>query len=81
MGLLLVTHDLLLASDICDGITVMYAWPGGRVRAGLENPIGARHPYSQGLLDAVPSWQPASALPEGFGQQVRRLVGRRLPSI
>ena len=54
MGLLLITHDLGVVSRIADRVAVMYA--GRVVEAGpaatvLRRP---RHPYTQGLLDAVP---------------------------
>ncbi|MDX6739450.1 ABC transporter ATP-binding protein [Actinocorallia sp. A-T 12471] len=56
VGLVFVTHDLLLASDLCDTIAVMYG--GQIVEAGptarvLEAP---RHPFTAGLLASVPSW-------------------------
>ncbi|ROO85802.1 peptide/nickel transport system ATP-binding protein [Actinocorallia herbida] len=55
VGLVFVTHDLLLASDLCDRIAVMYG--GQIVEAGptarvLESP---RHPFTAGLLASVPS--------------------------
>ncbi|GAA2733399.1 ABC transporter ATP-binding protein [Actinocorallia aurantiaca] len=56
VGLVFITHDLLLASDLCDRIAVMYG--GQVVETGptaevLENP---RHPFTAGLLASVPSW-------------------------
>lgn len=53
MGLILISHDLNLVARYCDRILVMYA---GEVvetcaAADLHN---ARHPYTQGLLAAVP---------------------------
>ena len=53
MGLILISHDLSLVSRYCDRIMVMNA---GRVvescaAADLHN---ATHPYTQGLLAAVP---------------------------
>lgn len=56
IGLLFVTHDLMLASDLCDRITVM---SGGRVvEAGdaasvLDRP---QQEYTRRLLAAIPSW-------------------------
>jgi peptide/nickel transport system ATP-binding protein len=54
MGLLLVSHNLPLVRSFCDRVMVMYA---GRVvetiaAADLDH---ARHPYTRGLLDALPS--------------------------
>ncbi len=53
MGLLLISHDLELVTSFCDRVLVMYA---GRV---VEEIAAARladavHPYTRGLLDAVP---------------------------
>jgi len=52
--LLLITHDLPVVAQICDEVMVMY---GGRIvevgetEAVFQQP---RHPYTQGLLDAIP---------------------------
>lgn len=51
-GMLVITHDIKLATLICDRIFVMYA--GRIVEAGkgiLENP---KHPYTQALLRSMP---------------------------
>ncbi|MEU7979565.1 ABC transporter ATP-binding protein [Micromonospora sp. NPDC049081] len=56
IGLLFVTHDLMLASDLCDRIAVM---SGGRVveqgdaLAVLDRP---QQEYTRRLLAAIPSW-------------------------
>lgn len=54
MAMLLVTHDLHLAHDIADKVSVMYAGyllEEGPVAKVLPNPS---HPYTEGLLDAMP---------------------------
>ena len=53
MGLVFISHDLNLVAAFCDRVLIMYA---GRVvetcRAGeLKH---ARHPYTRGLLEALP---------------------------
>jgi peptide/nickel transport system ATP-binding protein len=51
----MVTHDMACHAEICDRVCVMYA---GRVaEIGETKPLFADplHPYSQGLLNAVPS--------------------------
>ncbi|KKW66843.1 peptide ABC transporter ATP-binding protein [Lampropedia cohaerens] len=53
MGLIFISHDLNLVRNFCDRVLVMYA---GRIvetiaAAELDN---ARHPYTQGLLAALP---------------------------
>jgi oligopeptide/dipeptide ABC transporter ATP-binding protein len=52
MGMILVTHDLAVASAIADDVAVMY---GGRiVEEGTVREIARRpqHPYTRGLLEA-----------------------------
>ncbi len=54
MSMLLVTHDLHLAHDVADKVSVMYAGyllEEGPVSKVLPNPA---HPYTEGLLDAMP---------------------------
>ena len=53
-GLILITHDLAVVSQVTQKIAVMYA--GKIVEAGLtediiDNPL---HPYTQGLIKALP---------------------------
>ena len=55
MALVIVTHDLGVVADSCDRVAVMYGGQiveSGPVDAVFESP---QHPYTQGLLDAVPS--------------------------
>jgi len=54
MAILFVTHDLAVAADICDRISVMYA--GEMVEMAKVDPLfsAPRHPYTQGLLRAMP---------------------------
>jgi peptide/nickel transport system ATP-binding protein len=54
MGLILISHDLPLVSHFCDRVAVMYA---GRVVETLAAGELARatHPYTQGLLDCLPT--------------------------
>jgi oligopeptide/dipeptide ABC transporter ATP-binding protein len=52
---LLVTHDLAVASTIADRIQVMYGGTiveRGRARDVITQP---NHPYTRGLLDSVPT--------------------------
>lgn len=53
-AIILVTHDLGLASEFCDRIAVMYA--GRIVEQGTVDEIveKPRHPYTQGLLNCRP---------------------------
>jgi oligopeptide/dipeptide ABC transporter ATP-binding protein len=54
MALILITHDLGVVSEACDRVAVMYAGrivEEGEVAATFADP---RHPYTQGLLRAIP---------------------------
>jgi peptide/nickel transport system ATP-binding protein len=55
MALVVVTHDLGVVAELCDRVAVMYA---GQVveQADVDSLfVNPRHPYTQGLLDAVPT--------------------------
>ncbi|WP_295476916.1 ABC transporter ATP-binding protein [uncultured Sutterella sp.] len=57
MSMLLVTHDLHLARDVADRVSVMYA--GSLLEDGpcakvIPNPA---HPYTEGLLNAMPDME------------------------
>ena len=70
MALVLISHDLGVVAETCERVLVMYA---GRI---VEEVLSARlfdgpaHPYSQGLLSALPPLegpprQPLAAIPGG----------------
>jgi len=54
MGLLLITHDLAVVSEVTQRIAVLYA--GKVVEIGPTSEIisNPQHPYTQGLLQALP---------------------------
>ena len=57
LSLLFVTHDILLATELCSRLVVLY---GGQVVE--DGPVGdvvgfPRHPYTRALLEAVPLWR------------------------
>jgi peptide/nickel transport system ATP-binding protein len=67
-SLLLITHDLAVVSETCQDVYVMY---GGRIAE--QGPVddvfsNPRHPYTVGLLDAIP---PVDV----------PIAGKRLPAI
>lgn len=54
-GVLLISHNLGVIRDVCDRVAVLYAGrviESGTVNQVMDNP---RHPYTRGLLDALPS--------------------------
>ena len=63
MGLILITHDLGVVSQVTERIAVMYAGKVveiGSTQAVIKNPA---HPYTRGLIQALPgSLQPGSRL-------------------
>ncbi|WP_433359685.1 ABC transporter ATP-binding protein [Streptosporangium sp. CA-115845] len=60
-SLLLITHDLAVAAEVCDRVLVAYA--GKLVEQGPTREIlrRARHPYARGLIAAVPRFDPSRA--------------------
>jgi peptide/nickel transport system ATP-binding protein len=76
ISMVLITHDLTVASQVCDRIYVMYA--GRVVEVGssteiLEKPL---HPYSETLLAALPKGfenGPPLPIPQGEPPDMRNL--------
>jgi peptide/nickel transport system ATP-binding protein len=54
MGLMFISHDLELVSAFCDRVVVMYS---GQImeECAADKLREARHPYTRGLLDAMPN--------------------------
>ncbi|HEX6559029.1 MAG TPA: ABC transporter ATP-binding protein, partial [Longimicrobiales bacterium] len=54
MAIVLITHDLGVVAQVCDRVVVMYA--GEVVEQGTAQDIftNPRHPYTEGLMRAVP---------------------------
>ena len=78
MAVLLITHNLGLVADVSHRLNVMYA--GRIVESGetvdvLTHP---KHPYTRGLLEAVPKLQQESGRLDGIDGQVPSLSA--LPS-
>lgn len=76
LSIVLITHDLTVASKICDRIYVMYA--GRVVEIGSSRDILDRpyHPYSESLLAALPSGfsdSPPLPVPGGEPPDLNRL--------
>jgi peptide/nickel transport system ATP-binding protein len=71
MAIVLITHDLGVVADVADRVIIMYA--GQKVEEAPVEELFAhpQHPYTIGLLGAVPH-APAAAAGNGRGR--RRLV-------
>jgi oligopeptide/dipeptide ABC transporter ATP-binding protein len=57
MGIILITHDLGVVSEVCDRVIVMYTGKvveQGLIREILDKP---KHPYTEGLIAAIPNIQ------------------------
>ncbi|WP_273868217.1 ABC transporter ATP-binding protein [Serratia odorifera] len=56
LGLIFISHDINLVRSFCDRVLVMYA---GRIVESLAAAElhRAQHPYTQGLIDALPDMQ------------------------
>jgi peptide/nickel transport system ATP-binding protein len=68
-SVLLITHDLGVVADLADRVVVMYA--GRTIEEATTDAIFARHchPYTRGLLEAVPN-------PERRAGGLREIPGR-----
>lgn len=74
--MILITHDLTVASQICDRLYVMYAgrvMEEGKTEDVVNHPI---HPYTQKLMAAIPQGfvdAPPLPAPTGEAPDIRRL--------
>jgi peptide/nickel transport system ATP-binding protein len=74
MAMILITHDLGVVAEICDDVAVMYAGRIVEQAAVSELFRHPRHPYTLGLMRAMPKAEstdpdpgPAAAAPERAG--------------
>ncbi len=72
LSIVLVTHDLGVVADMCDRVAVMYA--GQIVETGPVHEVFAvqRHPYTSGLLRAMPQATPKGEALKPIGGLVPR---------
>lgn len=75
MALILITHDLSLASQMTDRLMVMYA--GAAVECGKTTDVinNPQHPYTRGLLAALPE----NHNDGGGGKKFNQIPGRMPP--
>ena len=73
-AIVLITHDLAVVSEVCDRVAVMYAGSIVEV-AGLEEFFRSpMHPYSKGLMAAIPRPDAVSAHLESITGSVPDLI-------
>jgi peptide/nickel transport system ATP-binding protein len=62
MAVILITHDLGVVAETCDHVVVMYA--GKVIEQGTAEDIFLRpaHPYTRGLLNSIPSYNPGGSI-------------------
>lgn len=72
MGIILITHDLGVVAEMCDEVAVMYC--GKIIEQANVQTLFSRpaHPYTQGLLHAIPSFH---NLPAGHEKRLRTIKG------
>ena len=72
--ILIITHDLGVVADLCDRVAVMYA--GDVVEVADAESLYAKplHPYTQGLLRAVPMLTAAPTMLESIAGSVPDLI-------
>ena len=54
MGIIMITHDLGVVAEVCDNVLVMYAGKVVEKANVIELFQNPKHPYTKGLLDAIP---------------------------
>lgn len=69
-SIVVITHDLAMARHICDRILVMYLGEIVEAAATEELVKVPLHPYSQGLLSAVPSPDPNKPITVSLGGEI-----------
>jgi len=62
MAVLLITHDMGVVAQVCDRVAVMYAGMLAEVARVEDVFTHPRHPYTQGLIAAIPGRERAQRL-------------------
>ncbi|WP_336879377.1 ABC transporter ATP-binding protein [Rhodococcus globerulus] len=61
VSILFITHDLGVVAQMCDSVNVMYAGQVIESAPVRDLFLSPQHPYTQGLLDAIPDHRDRSA--------------------
>jgi oligopeptide/dipeptide ABC transporter ATP-binding protein len=72
MAMLLITHDLGVVAERCDEVVVMYAGQVVERAPARQLFTSPRHPYTAGLLGAIPALQPVK---RGADRKLREIKG------
>lgn len=69
-GMVVITHDILLARELCDAVAVMYA--GQILEMGTDVFQHPRHPYTQAFLTSLPEngFQPMAGRAPSPGERM-----------
>ena len=54
LSIIFITHDIALASDICDSLAVVYAGELAEIGSAEHLLLAPQHPYSQKLIASIP---------------------------
>lgn len=63
MAILFVTHNIILAASLCDTVFVMYLGQVVEKIPANELLTNAKHPYTKGLLNALPQFSEERLIP------------------
>ena len=63
LAIIFITHDIALASDVCDDLAVVYAGQVVEIGSAEQVLLQPSHPYTQRLLGSIPRLH-ADTLPE-----------------
>jgi len=63
MAVIFITHDLSVIAQLCDAVVVMYAGQVAETASIRDLFADPRHPYTRGLLSAIPTLQTPAKQP------------------
>jgi oligopeptide/dipeptide ABC transporter ATP-binding protein len=82
IAVLLITHDMGVVAQVCDRVAVMYAGQVVELAAVEELFANPLHPYTQGLIAAIPDMDPPEGeSPEGNGTRLLYSIPGTVPTL